>query len=58
MWYWYYNKYSWIFPLKVKKGIAIINGFQKILNESKRKPNKIWVNKGSEFYNWSMKSGL
>ena len=58
MWYWYYNKYSWIFPLKVKKGIAIINGFQKILNESKRKPNEIWVNKGSEFYNWSMKSGL
>ena len=58
MWYWYYNKYSWIFPLKVKKGIAIIHGFQKILNESKRKPNKIWVNKGSEFYNWSMKSGL
>ena len=32
--------------------------FKKILDDSKRKPNKIWVNKGSEFYNRSMKSWL
>ena len=38
-------------PLKNKKGISIINGFQIILKESNRKLNKIWVDKGSEFYN-------
>ena len=37
--------------MKDKKGISIVNAFQKILNESDRKPNKIWVDKGSEFYN-------
>ena len=36
----------------------ITNVFQKILNESKRKPNKIWVDKGTKFYNTSMKSWL
>ena len=44
--------------MKVKKGITITNAFQKILKESSRKPNKIWVDKGSEFYNKSMKSWL
>ena len=32
--------------------------FKKILDGSNRKPNKIWVDKGSEFYNRSMKSWL
>ena len=32
--------------------------FKNILDDSKRKPNKIWVDKGSEFYNRSMKSWL
>ena len=45
-------------PLKDKKGVAIVNAFQKILYESKRKPNKIWVDKSSEFYNSSVKSWL
>ena len=45
-------------PLKDKKGITITNAFQIILDESKRKPNKIWVDKGIEFYNRSMKSYL
>ena len=53
-----YSKYAWVIPLKVKKGIIIINVFQKILKESNYKPNKIWVNKGSELYNSSMKSWL
>ena len=44
--------------MKDKKGIAIINAFQKILKESNCKPNKIWVDKGSEFYNELMKSWL
>ena len=36
-----YNKYAWAIPLSEKKGITITNGFQKILDESIRKPNKI-----------------
>ena len=51
-----YSKYTRIIPLKDKKGITIINAFQKILDESNCKPNKIWVDKGSEFYNRSKKS--
>ena len=53
-----FSKYAWVIPLKDKKGISITNAFQKNLKESNRKPNKIWVDKGSEFYNRSMKSGL
>ena len=40
-----------VITLKGKKGFTITNAFQKILNQSKGKPNKKWVNKGSEFYN-------
>ena len=53
-----YSKYVWVLPLKDKKGITITNAFQKNFKESNRKPNKIWVDKGSEFYNRSMKSWL
>ena len=53
-----YSKYMWVASLKDKKGVAIVDAFQKILNDSKRKPNEIWLNKGSEFYNESMKSWL
>ena len=53
-----FSKYAWVVPLKDKKGITIINAFQKILKESNRKPNKIWVDKGSEFYNSSVKKWL
>ena len=45
-----YGKYAWVVPLKDKKGITIANTFQEILDESGRKPNRIWVDKGSEFY--------
>ena len=44
--------------MKDKKGITVTNAIQKMLDESNPKPNKIWVNKGSEFYNSSMKSWL
>ena len=37
---------------------SIVNAFQKILKESDRRPNKIWVDKGSEFYNNSFKKWL
>ena len=53
-----YSKYAWVFHLKDKKDITITNASQKILKESNWKPSKIWVDKGSEFYNKSMKSWL
>ena len=54
-----FSKYAWVVPLKDKKGSSIVNAFQKISKESDRnkakskgrKPNKIWVDKVSEFYN-------
>ena len=53
-----FSKYAWVIPSKHKKGISIVNAFQKILKESNRKPNKIWVDKGREFYNNSFKKWL
>ena len=53
-----YSKYAWAIPLKDKEGVTIVNAFQKILDDSKRKPNEIWIDKGSEFYNRLMKSWL
>ena len=50
-----FSKYAWVVPLKDKKGVTIVNAFQKILKESNRKPKKIWVDKESEFYNNSFK---
>ena len=46
------------YSLKDNKVVTITNNFQKILNESNRKTNKIWVDKGKRFYNRSMKSWL
>ena len=46
-----FSKYVWVVPLKDKKGASIVNAFQSILKKSNRKPNKIWVDQGSEFYN-------
>ena len=43
-----------LFLRKIKKGITITDAFQNILDESNRKPNKIWVDKSSELYNRSM----
>ena len=53
-----YFKYAWVVTLKDKKGVSIVNAFQSIFKKSNKKPNKIWVDKGSEFYNRSMKSWL
>ena len=47
-------KYAWIISIKDKKGTSIVNALKKIILE-KRKPNKIWVDQGSEFYNKSLK---
>ena len=53
-----FSKYAWVVPLKNKKGISIVNAFQSILKDSNRKPNKIWLDKGSKFYNNSFKKLL
>ena len=42
-----FSKYTWVVPLKDKKGVNIVDVFQKILDASNRKPNKIWVDQGS-----------
>ena len=56
------SKYSWV-PLKDKKEVPIVNAFQKILVNlmefhSNKTTNKIWIDKGSEFYSRSIKSCL
>ena len=63
-----YSKYAFVIPLKDKKGISIVNAFDKIIKQSNRrakstcaqhvKPNKIWVDQGSEFYNRDFKKSL
>ena len=58
-----FSKYTWVVPLKDKKGLTIVNAFQKILDNSTklhsmRKPNKIWVDKGNGFYDTSFKKWL
>ena len=53
-----FSKYAWVVPLKDKKNETIVKAFHKILDDSKRKPNKLWVDKGSEIYIRSMKSWL
>ena len=59
-----FRKYSWVLPLKNKKGVSVVNAFQKTLDKSGRTSNKIfyylniWVDKGSEIYNNSLKKLL
>ena len=52
-----FTKYAWAIPLKNKSGSSITNGFKTILSEG-RKPEKLWVDRGSEFYNKTFKSLL
>ena len=50
-----YSKYAFVTPLKDKKGISIANALDKIIKQSKGKPNKIWADQGREFYNNNFK---
>ena len=52
------SKYAFVVPLKDKKGISIVNAFNNIIKQSNRKPNKIWVDQGGEFYNNVFKKWL
>ena len=53
-----FSKYAWLVPLKDEKGVSIAAAFQSILKQLNRKLTKIWVDKGSEFYNASFKKWL
>ena len=53
-----FSKYAWVVPLKDRKGVSIVTAFRSILKQSNRKPNKTWVDKGSEFYNVYFKKWL
>ena len=53
-----YSKYAFVIPLKDKKGISILHAFNKIIKQYNRKPNKIWVDQGGEFYNNIFKKWL
>ena len=53
-----YSKYAFVIPLKDKKGISIVNAFNKIIKQSGKKPNKIWVDQGGDFYNNVFKKWL
>ena len=59
-----FTKYAWAVPLKNKSGLSITNGFKIVLSEhpqggcESRKPEKLWVDRGSEFYNKTFKSLL
>ena len=51
------SKYAWVVPKKDKKGTSIVNAFKKIVSKEK-KPNKIWVDQCTEFYNNTFKDFL
>ena len=51
------SKYAWVIPIKYKKGVSTVNAFKEISSKA-RKPNKIWLDQGSEFYNHSFKDFL
>ena len=51
-----FSKYAFVAPLKDKKVTSITNAFNKIIKQSNRKPNKIWVDQGGEFYNHVFKT--
>ena len=53
-----FSIYAFVVPLKYKKRVSILNAFQGILDKSGRKPNKIWVDQGSESYNHNFKKWL
>ena len=53
-----FTKCGWVKPLKDKRGKTVLNAFIEIVNESNRKPNKLWFDQGTEFYNKLMQEWL
>jgi len=52
-----FSKFAWVIPLKTKAGTNVVKAFEAVFKKG-RKPNKIWVDQGSEFYNKSFKNFL
>ena len=52
-----FSKYARVVPLKDRKSVRIVNAFQKILNDSNRKPNKIWLTREVNFTIVLLKNG-
>ena len=52
-----FSKYAWFVSLEDKRGISIVNAFQEIISKG-RKPNKLWFDQGTEFYNKPLKRFL
>ena len=49
-----FTKYDWVKHLKDKYGKTVLHGFIEIVNESKRKQSKLWIDQGRDFYNRPM----
>ena len=49
------SKYGWMLPLKDKTGKSVADAFKEIFKKSKRKPEKLWTDKGRDFYNKHVK---
>ena len=50
-----FSKYGWIVPLKNKKAQTIVKALKEIFKESGRRPDKLWTDKGTEFFNKDVK---
>ena len=46
-----YTKYAWAIPLKDKSGKSTTTALKSLIEKAKRKPDKIWSDRGKEFYN-------
>ena len=46
-----HTKYAWSIPLKDKSGRSTTNAFKSLIEKARRKPDKIWSDRGKEFYN-------
>ena len=53
-----FTKYTWVKPLKDKKGKTVLNALIEIANKFNNKPNKLWVGQGKQFYNKLMQELL
>ena len=53
-----FAKCAWVKPLKDKKAKTVFNTFMEIVNESKRKPNKLKVDQGKNIYDSLMQRWL
>ena len=51
----FFTKYKWV---KDKNGKTVLNAFVEIVNEAKRKPNKLWIDQRNKFYNKFMQEWL